>query len=256
MRSELQKSTGSVTDEKYNEKGFENVSNGVITARIEYDVESEEAVQNLSGATSIFGLKAVIIIADQKKRCHFCGDRSNIIRDCQIRKLHCEKCGLEGHHASKCSLAEKLKSIERSKIDYHDLEAVDNEICHLSSQSVANEDSNTRLGFTATLMDTEVATCASTSVAPILLTNVPIKPVCAPNSVVAAVAAVPSSNPKSSTANVSAANFLNVNATTVVTQTAGTTSHTNQNPSTVNAPAANVSNTITSNVVVQPAGFE
>ncbi len=119
---------------------------------------------------------------------------------------------------------------------------------------MANEDLNTRLGFTATLMDTEVATCASTSVAPILPTNVPVKPVCAPNLAVAAVAAVPISNPKSLTANVSAANFLNMNATTVVTQTEGTTSHTNQNPSTVNAPAANVSNTITSTVVVQTVG--
>jgi hypothetical protein len=263
-----------VTDEKYNEKGFENVSNGVITARIEYDVESDEAVQNLSGATSIFGLKAVIIIAGQRKRCHFCGDRSHIIRDCQIRKLQCDKCGLEGHHASKCNLAEKIKSIERSKIDYHDLEAVDEALLQLSAELVANEDPNSQLGFTSTLMDTDMATSTST-VAPVLTTNVLAAAVFVTAAAVfvtaatapVTVAAVPATNLKASTVTqlggapvaraqphkprggqhipINSANMPNTNTPTVVAQPAAATakavaaSASTTNVSTSNAHAVN-----------------
>ncbi|RNA12086.1 hypothetical protein BpHYR1_008236 [Brachionus plicatilis] len=57
------------------------------------------------------------------------------IAKCPIKETLCEKCHQKGHLTQKCSIAEKLKSLERKKIDYNDL-YIDQE----ESQSIIGAD--------------------------------------------------------------------------------------------------------------------
>lgn len=53
--------------------------------------------------------------------CYFCNENDHSIANCPVKNTVCSKCQQKGHLTQKCSLAEKLKSFERTKIDYSEL---------------------------------------------------------------------------------------------------------------------------------------
>ncbi|RNA17470.1 hypothetical protein BpHYR1_022295 [Brachionus plicatilis] len=116
-----------ISNEKFKEDGWTEINNGIKRVRILYPIEINEQIQNLVGPTTVFGLKTSITISGQQQRCFFCLDPNNTIKNCPIKKLECTNCKLKGHPAIKCSMAEKIKSMEREKIDYTEL-AVDDDL--------------------------------------------------------------------------------------------------------------------------------
>lgn len=110
-----------ITDEHYSDVGWRHVKNGVKRIKINFPTESEKLVNNLVGPVKFFGLRALITIAGQRPRCFFCHDQNHTIKECQLKDTLCTKCNYKGHPPDKCSLAEKIKSINRTKIDYCDL---------------------------------------------------------------------------------------------------------------------------------------
>ena len=116
-----------ISNEKFKDEGWTEVTNGIKRVRISYPIDIDEQVQNLVGPTTVFGLKTNITISGQKQRCFFCLDPNHTIKNCPVKNLECTNCKMKGHPAIKCSMAEKIKSMERDKIDYNDL-AVDDDL--------------------------------------------------------------------------------------------------------------------------------
>ncbi|RNA30003.1 hypothetical protein BpHYR1_010286 [Brachionus plicatilis] len=52
---------------------------------------------------------------------NFCDDENHNVAKCPVKESLCEKCHPKGHMTHKCTIADKLKSIERQKIDYREL---------------------------------------------------------------------------------------------------------------------------------------
>ena len=107
-----------ISDETYKES---TIKNGVKRVKISFPKDADPIVQSLPGPTVMYGLKCVLTIAGQKPKCYFCNEDDHTIAKCPVKQSICNKCHQKGHLTQKCSLAEKLKSIERGKIDYSDL---------------------------------------------------------------------------------------------------------------------------------------
>ncbi|RNA06046.1 hypothetical protein BpHYR1_050542, partial [Brachionus plicatilis] len=88
-----------ITEEKYKDRPERK--NGVRRVRISFPKEVENIIGSLSGPTMMY--------------------EGHNIAKCPIKETLCEKCHQKGHLTQKCSIAEKLKSLERKKIDYNDL---------------------------------------------------------------------------------------------------------------------------------------
>ncbi|RNA39264.1 hypothetical protein BpHYR1_025648 [Brachionus plicatilis] len=69
----------------------------------------------------MYGLKCAVSIVGQKQKYYFCDDEGRNIAKCPVKEALCEKCHQKGHLTKKCSIAEKLNSLERKKIDYNEL---------------------------------------------------------------------------------------------------------------------------------------
>ncbi|CAF0903622.1 unnamed protein product [Brachionus calyciflorus] len=128
-----------ISNETINVVGWTKVTNGIKRVKISYPVDIDDQIQNMVGPTTVFGLKTNITIAGQKQRCFFCLDPNHTIKHCPLKSIECSKFNLKGHPAIKCSMAEKIKSMERNKTDFSDL-FVNDEIPPLSLQE--DEQSN------------------------------------------------------------------------------------------------------------------
>ena len=118
-------SVANIEDEKCKVKGFEHINNGIKKVTIRYNNRSDELVQSMSGAVNFFGLKAIILVAGQKDKCHFCAQEGHILKNCPLKSLECGNCKQKGHVQAKCSIAERLKALSRNQIDYSDFESAD-----------------------------------------------------------------------------------------------------------------------------------
>ncbi|RNA35898.1 hypothetical protein BpHYR1_048556 [Brachionus plicatilis] len=107
-----------ISEETYKDS---TIKNGVKRVKISFPKDADPIIQSLSGPTVMYGLKCVFNIAGQKPKCYFCNDDGHNIAKCPLKHSICGKCQQKGHLTQKCSLAEKLKSLERNKIDYSDL---------------------------------------------------------------------------------------------------------------------------------------
>ncbi|RNA08170.1 hypothetical protein BpHYR1_021964 [Brachionus plicatilis] len=108
-----------ITEEKYKDRPERK--NGVRRVRISFPKEVKNIIGSLSGPTMMYGLKCLVSIVGQKQKCYFCDVEGHNIAKCPIKETLCEKCHQKGHLTQKCSIAEKLKALERKKIDYNDL---------------------------------------------------------------------------------------------------------------------------------------
>ena len=107
-----------ISEETYKDS---TIKNGVKRVKISFPKDADPIIQSLPGPTVMYGLKCVFTIAGQKPKCYFCNDDGHNIAKCPHKQSICGKCQQKGHLTQKCSLAEKLKSLERSKTDYSDL---------------------------------------------------------------------------------------------------------------------------------------
>lgn len=110
-----------ITDEYYSYDGWTNVKNGVKRIKISYSRDAEKYVNNLAGFAMFYGYKTSISFAGQKTRCKFCGDPQHSLDDCPVKDEICNRCNQHGHSSDKCDMATRLKSIQRSRVDYFDL---------------------------------------------------------------------------------------------------------------------------------------
>ncbi|RNA01183.1 hypothetical protein BpHYR1_013050 [Brachionus plicatilis] len=69
----------------------------------------------------MYGLKCLVSIVGQKQKCYFYDEEGHNLAKCPIKETLFEKCHQKRHLTQKCSIAEKLKSLERKKIEYNDL---------------------------------------------------------------------------------------------------------------------------------------
>lgn len=125
--------------EEISEETYRNscVKNGVKRVKVSYPKESTQNVYNLTGPTLLYRLKCVISIVGQKQKCFFCNEESHNIAKCPVKNQACRSCNQKGHLTEKCSLAERLKAIERAKIDYSDLaiQEEEAEICQYENDT-------------------------------------------------------------------------------------------------------------------------
>ncbi|RNA15752.1 hypothetical protein BpHYR1_033513 [Brachionus plicatilis] len=125
-----------ISNENLKEIGWTNVTNGIKRVKITYPLDIDEQVQNLVGPTTVFGLKTNITISGQSQRCFFCLDQYHTIKSCPLKSLECSKCKLKSHPAIKCSMAEKIRSMERSKIDFSELTGEEYTLTSVNSETI------------------------------------------------------------------------------------------------------------------------
>jgi hypothetical protein len=115
----------SITRECYRE--FADVRNGTVRVKVTFNDDLEDKVRNLTGYSKyLFGLKTLITIAGEKNKCFFCNSLEHSIKDCEVKKLTCNKCNNKGHTSEKCDLSERLKALNRAEIDESDYVLVEN----------------------------------------------------------------------------------------------------------------------------------
>ncbi|RNA32654.1 hypothetical protein BpHYR1_017083 [Brachionus plicatilis] len=78
-------------------------------------------LETFFNAVRIEGLKIEHITEEKYKDRPERKNEGHNIAKCPIKETLCEKCHQKGHLTQKCSIAEKLKLLERKKIDYNDL---------------------------------------------------------------------------------------------------------------------------------------
>ena len=102
-------------------KDFPNITNGVKRVKISYPHSIESQVQAITGPIQVAHIRTIITIAGQKPSCYFCMEQGHSVKDCKLKQTACSNCHLIGHCAAKCNIVERIKSMERSKVDYDDL---------------------------------------------------------------------------------------------------------------------------------------
>ncbi|RNA39600.1 hypothetical protein BpHYR1_001478 [Brachionus plicatilis] len=107
-----------ISEEIYRESA---IKNGFKRVKISYPKEADNIIRGLTCATALYGLKCVVSIAVQKQSFYFCNDEGHNVAKCPVKDSICGNCQQKGLLTQNCSLAEKLKSLERQKIDYNDL---------------------------------------------------------------------------------------------------------------------------------------
>ncbi|RNA02670.1 hypothetical protein BpHYR1_000416 [Brachionus plicatilis] len=119
-------------------KNFPSITNGVKRVKISYPLSIENQVQAIAGPIQVAQIRTIITIAGQKPSCYFCMEQGHSVKECKLKQTACSNCHLTGHCAAKCNIVERIKSMERSKVDYDDLfieeEDKENKICKTNNQ--------------------------------------------------------------------------------------------------------------------------
>ncbi|RNA26301.1 hypothetical protein BpHYR1_025358 [Brachionus plicatilis] len=131
-----------MTNDYYKDRPLKN---GVERVKISYPKQTENIIKNLSGPANIFGLRCAVSIVGQKPKCYFCDDENHNVAKCPVKESLCERCHQKGHMTHKSTIAEKLKSIERQKIDFRELYIEQEEIQTNTDENVDKNPKNPRI---------------------------------------------------------------------------------------------------------------
>ena len=111
---------------------MENIFNGVIRAKITYNVESHNSILNVIGLNKI--QRALIQLVGHPPRCLFCEKFGHIVSNCPLAETICKTCNKRGHNAENCNLANQLMAKLKEKID---------ESLEISSEFIEEKSENT-----------------------------------------------------------------------------------------------------------------
>ncbi|RNA21145.1 hypothetical protein BpHYR1_028508, partial [Brachionus plicatilis] len=100
------------------------------------EIEKNFVILLFVSVFTVFGFKTNITFSGQSQRCFFCLDQNHTIKSCPLKSLECSKCKLKGHPAIKCSMAEKIRSMERSEIDFSELTVEEDTLTSVNSETI------------------------------------------------------------------------------------------------------------------------
>lgn len=73
-------------------EGMEEIENGVIRSKINYEIAYHQRVLNLIGVNRISSQRCVIQLSGHPPKCNFCKNFGHTTKDCEKSNLKCEKC--------------------------------------------------------------------------------------------------------------------------------------------------------------------
>jgi hypothetical protein len=157
---------------------YEEVNNGVVSVKVEYDLAENQNVLDFAGLHRIAGRQALVQISGTPPKCLGCKQYGHVRKAC----VKCEKCSKYGHLSANCNLAKRtapqdddVEDLDEEHIQVmaqdSDIEAAQPPIQENHSDTLLNKTSN------SFLHDENPQFLAPHDVAPSQQSTQPINPV-------------------------------------------------------------------------------
>ena len=85
------------------EAGKSSIENGIISVKVNYEVQNHESLLEFAGIHRVDGQTALFQISGAAPKCLFCKEFGHMRRDCGKIALKCSSCGKRGHESLDCN---------------------------------------------------------------------------------------------------------------------------------------------------------